>query len=267
MKKYIIILIPFIFWGCQKSFNSLVDAPSTTAQVINILTADSAAYHQADSTIVLSVQLSSSSGVKSVEANIIAADFSQVNTSPVILYDNGNLADNGDAKAGDNIYSNEFPLSTYYPNGRYTVQYYITDESNNTQLVAVHLFTFNNMQTNKAPVISDLSMPGNVSLGSSFTFSLKVSDANGLSDIDSVYYQLYKPNGTLVVNSQGISKFPLSDIGDTQTTGDVTAGDGIYTMKLTFPSGQPTGSWKFQFKAVDREGSYSNIITQNVVVQ
>jgi len=267
MKKYILILIPFIFWGCQKSYNTVVDSQNTNPQVIKITTADSVSYSRADSTVIISVQLNSFSGVKSVQANIIASDFTQLNTEPLILFDNGDAKDNGDAVKGDNIYSNRFPMSTYYPNGQYTVQYFITDDNNNTQLEAVHTFGYNNLQTNKAPIISNLNMPGSISLNISLLFSVKVTDANGLSDVDSVYYKLYKPDGTLILNSQGISKFPLSDNGDTPTTGDVTAGDGIYTMKLTFPSGQPTGSWKFQFTAVDREGFQSNIITQNVVVQ
>ena len=267
MKKYILILIPFLFWGCQKSFNTVVDSQPVNIQVVKVTTADSVSYNQADSTFVISVQLNSSSGVKSVEANIFSPDYNQLNNAPVILYDNGDIANNGDVKQGDNVFSNKFPLSTYYPNGSYTIQYFITDESNNTQMEAVHSFGYSNKQTNNAPVISDISMPNAVSFGTSFIFSIKVNDGNGLSDIDSVYYQLFKPDGTLIINSQNISKFPLSDIGDTGTTGDVTAGDGIYTNKLTFPAGQASGSWKFQFIAVDREGLQSNIITQHIVVQ
>jgi hypothetical protein len=267
MKKYILILIPFIFWGCQKDFNTVIDTQSVNSQVIKVTMADSISYKQTDSLIVVSIQLNSSSGIKSVSANIIASDLTQLNDSPLILYDNGDIPDNGDTTKGDNIFSNKFPLSRYYPNGTYTVLYFITDNSNNTQMAAVHSFIYNNLQTAIAPVISNLNMPDTVSIGASFTFSVKVTDGNGLSDIDSVYYILYKPDGTLIVNAQGISKFPLSDNGDTGVSGDVTAGDGIYTMKLTFPSGQPTGSWKFELIAVNREGLTSNIITHKVVVQ
>jgi len=266
MKKYILILILFIFWGCQKDFNTVVDTQSANFQVLKATMADSISYKQTDSLIVVSLQLISSSGIRSVSVNIIASDLTQLNDSPLILYDNGDIADNGDTIKGDNVFSNKFPLSRYYPNGTYTVQYFVTDNSNNTQMTAVHSFIYNNLQTAVAPVISNLFMVDTVAIGTSFTFSVKVTDGNGLSDIDSVYYILYRPDGTLIVNAQGISKFPLSDNGDTDVSGDVTAGDGIYTMKLTFPSGQPTGLWKFKFAAVSREGLESNIITHNVVV-
>ena len=196
MKKYIIILIPFIFWGCQKSFNSLVDTQSAGSQVIKITTVDSTFYNQEDSTIVISVQLNSSSGVKSVEANIIDPTYNQLNSSPLILYDNGDVAANGDAAQGDNIFSNKFPMSTYYANGNYTVQYFITDENNNTQMAAVHSFKYNNMQTAKAPIISDLNAPDTVKISSdaiAINLSIKVSDANGLSDIKTVFFNSFVP--------------------------------------------------------------------------
>jgi hypothetical protein len=267
MKKYILLLVPFIFWGCEKDFNTVVDSAPVNSSVVKINTADSFTYTKADSSVVISIQLNSSSGITSVSANIIASDFVQLNDSPVILSDNGDITNNGDTTAGDNVFSKKFPLSTYYPNGTYTVQYFVTDNSGSTKMLAVHSFTFNNMQTSVAPVISDLTMPDSISLGTSFTSSVKVSDGNGSSDIDSVYYIIYKPDGTMIVNSEGISRFPLYDNGATNLSGDVTQGDGIFSMKLTIPSGQPTGKWKFEFIAVDRERLTSNIITHNLVVQ
>ena len=267
MKKILIIIIPFILWGCKRDFNSVIDTQPVNFQVTKINTASSFTYQPSDSLITISVEFNSSKDIISVYANVFDPGMNQINSSPIMLFDNGNIPDNGDTVKGDGIYSNKFPLSHYYAKGNYLIQYFVTDVLNNTSLAAYHSFTFDNGQTNVAPVISNLTMPDSTSFGTSFTFSIKADDQNGLSDIVSVFYKLYRPDGTLVVNSQGISEFPLSDNGDTNVTGDVTAHDGIFTNKLTIPSGQQSGTWKFAFQAEDRGGLFSNTITHNLVVK
>ena len=81
-----------------------------------------------------------------------------------------------------------------------------------------------------------------------------------------VYYEMYKPDGTQQVNSQGLSQFPLYDNGDTSGTGDLTAGDGRYSFKLTFPVEIEIGTWEFRFYAEDRSGALSNVISHNIEV-
>jgi hypothetical protein len=267
MKKYILIVIPFIFWGCQKSYNTVVDSQSTSPHVVKITTADSFIYNQKDSTITISVQLNSSMGVKSVGANIIESDFTQLNTEPLILYDNGDVADNGDLVKGDNIFSNKFPMSVNYPNGSYTVQYFITDENDNSLMAAVHSFGYSNLQTNKAPVISSLSAPDTVTIESqaiALTVSIHVSDGNGLSDINTVSFNSFVPP-----DGHASSANPIIMYDDGQAAhGDAAAGDGIYTVIVQLPAtGVPKGTFRWEFQAVDKEGLTSNKITHNLVVQ
>jgi len=263
MNKYIYILLPFIFWGCQKDFNSVVDSTPSSYQVAKILGTDSVMYYQSDSLIVISIGFNSSNGIKTVSANVIASDQTQLNTAPIILYDNGNFPDNGDTVKGDNIYSNKFPISHYYPVGVYQIQYYVTDNSNQTNLAAVRSFYFDNGQGEVAPVISNLVAPDTVSLGSSTTpifLSVHVYDTNGLNDIQSVYFNSYFPNG----NPSSANPFKMYDDG---TNGDQTAGDGIYSLIVGLPSNVQTGTYRFEFQAVDRSGSVSNKITHNLVVK
>lgn len=267
MKKIFIILLPFLIGGCQKDFNNIIDSQPVNSRVIGVYAPAQFTYSPGDSLITVSIAINTTENVKELAFNIFSSDQKQLNNSPVQLFDNGNLAVNGDTVKGDMVYSNKFPLSHYYPKGNYEIDFYITDNSGNTNLSAVHNFNYSNGQANVPPVLSGLSMPDTVSFGTTFIFSIKADDQNGLSDITTVFYKLYRPNGTLVTNSQGISEYPLSDNGDYSVTGDVTAGDGIYTNKLQFPSGQPTGTWKFEFQAKDRSGAFSNIITHNVVVK
>ncbi len=267
MKKILIIIIPFILWGCKRDFNSVIDTQPVNFQVTKINTASSFTYQPSDSLITISLGFNSSKDINSVYANVFDPSMNQINLLPIMLFDNGNIPDNGDTVKGDGIYSNKFPLSHYYPKGNYLVQYFVTDALNKTSFAAYHSFAFDNGQTNVAPVISNLTMPDSTSFGTSFIFSVKADDQNGLSDITSVFYKLYRPDGTLIVNSQGISEFPLSDNGDTDVTGDVTAHDGIFTNKLSIPTGQQSGTWKFVFQAQDRGGLFSNTITHNLVVK
>ncbi len=267
MRKLIFIIIPIIFWGCKRDFNSVIDSQPVNFQVTKINTVDSVTYQPTDSLMTISIAFNSSQDINSVYANVFDPDMNQINLSPIVLFDNGNIQDNGDTVKGDGIYSNKFPLSHYYPKGNYQIQFFVTDILNNTSLTAYHSFSFDNGQTNVAPVISNLTMTDSTSFGKSFTFTVKAEDQNGLNDIISVFYKLYRPDGTLIVNSQGISEFPLSDNGDTGVTGDVTAHDGIFTNMLTIPSGQQTGTWKFVFQAKDRGGLLSNTISHNLVVK
>ncbi len=177
---------------------------------------------------------------------------------------------NGDAKAGDGIFTSEFFMSKINPNGVYQIEYFASDNinlpPNNFAKVGSALFTYDNNQINYPPVILNLVLPSTITRGNDFSFSLKVYDPNGASDIQTVSYHLYRPDSTLVVNSQGISDFPLYDDGNSSNHGDQTAGDGIYSAMLNFPVNQPTGIWRFEFQAKDRGGKLSNVITQNVTV-
>ncbi|MGA7720973.1 MAG: hypothetical protein WCA84_07335 [Ignavibacteriaceae bacterium] len=257
MNKYILILIPFIFGGCQKDFNSVIDTQPANSQVLRIIMADSVTFNQSDSLVVISVQLNSSTGIKSVEANIIASDLTQLNSLPITLYDNGDLADNGDSIKGDNIYSNKYPFSSYNPNGTYTVQYFTVDNKDNTQMVAEHSFVYNNNQTAAAPVISNLTAPDTVTIGSQafpIYLSIQVEDANGFSDVRSVYFNSFIPP-----NGQPSSGNPFIMNND---------GNGLYSLTVQLPAtGVPKGTYLWEFEAVSNEGLTSNIITHYIVVK
>jgi hypothetical protein len=182
------------------------------------------------------------------------------------LYDDGDVSAHSDTAQGDNTFSNKFTMSKSYINGVYIVNYYVTDIYNTSSYISAQNFVFDNGKDKFAPALSNLELPDTASIGQTFAFSVMAVDSNGNDDIEMVYYELFKPDGTQVSNSQGVYQFPLFDDGQTGTDGDVTANDSTYTVILTFPSGQPTGSWRFEFQAIDRTNLLSNKITQNVEV-
>jgi len=266
MKKYFMfLLIPIFFWGCEKDYENVVEN-QISYQVESVSSVDKFVYSVDDSLIIVSIKVNSSSYIKNIFFDIYSSDDTQLNNSPVELYDNG-FTGNGDTTAGDNRYSTRYPLSRIYPFGIYTIKYFITDINDITKQVAVKTFEYDNGQENAAPFISNLVMPDSIKKEKQFIFTVTASDSNGLSDIKNVFYKTYRPDGTLVVNSEGISQFPLFDDGKTSDNGDKAAGDGIFSVALTFPSNQPSGIWRFDFQATDRRGKASNIISHNIVVQ
>jgi hypothetical protein len=267
MKKLILVILPLLIWGCQKKYDNLVDPPAYDFQANSVYSLNSYRYSIPDSSITLSLSFSSVDGIQNVYCNILDPDNNQLNYDPVYMNDDGKLAVDGDSTAKDKVYSAKFPMGHYYANGTYQVNYYVTDKNDNVSLAAIKTFTYDNGQSNVPPVISNLSMADSVGFEQAFTFSVKATDGNGYSDIAEVYYELYRPDGTQVVNQQGLSQFPMYDNGDVSGTGDVTAGDGIFTFMLAIPTGQQSGTWKFVFQAKDRTGALSNTITHNIIVK
>ena len=100
----------------------------------------------------------------------------------------------------------------------------------------------------------------------SFIFSVAAKDSNGYRDIKRVYFQLFRPDSTLVVGGNGQSKFDLDDKGNLNVFGDVLAGDRIFSYKNSFSSTAQKGFWQFEFEAEDREGLISNKITKKIKV-
>jgi len=263
-------LLAFPLLSCDKIPDGIVDLSRVDYKILGVTAPIGFTYSQNDSAVVTSIQISNYETVSNVWCKVTSVDGTLLIKDQIPMYDNGNIAFNGDQTKGDGIYTAKFIMGKLNPNGSYQIEYFIEDNirpaPENLVKAGVHIFTFNNGQNNIAPVISSENFPHAVNIGQQFTFSVKAVDPNGQSDIDSVYYKLYRPNGTLVINSQGISKFMLFDDGNTSVHGDLTAQDGIYSAVLTFPSGQPTGIWRFELQARDRGGKYSDPISHNLLV-
>lgn len=268
IKNLTILILSFtlvIFWGCEKDFTDTIDVQNNSYQVVRVNVKDSLQY-PVDTSAVFRIEFNSSNEIKNVSYDIYAPDKSKLNSTPLAMLDNGNSA-NGDLTANDRIYSASFSLDSIQINGNYEVRYFVTDRLDKTNQVASSVYNYNNGTANVAPVISNLVLVDSTQKNILITFSVDVFDQNGAGDILKVYYELYRPDGSQVSNSQGITQFPLFDDGLTSSNGDLTANDGRYTVQLTFPTTVASGQWRFEFSAVDRGGKLSNKIIKSVVVQ
>lgn len=259
-----ILIVSIIYFGCEKDYDSVVDQSPAVFQVTSVRTIDSVRYLPGDSLVLISISFLSSNDIKDVFTDIYSSAGNKLNSSPFRLYDNGNIQ-NGDFTAGDNTFSNKFPLSQFYPNGIYSIQYYVQDKNNKTKQVAIQTFKYDNGQTNIAPVISNSIIDPDTLVVTDTTviqISVQAEDQNGLSDIESVYFKVYKPDGTTNNN-----KVELFDSGNIQLHGDQVAGDGIYSLKIQVDQSNMKGTYRFEFQAIDRGKKLSNVINHFVLIQ
>lgn len=261
MKKiYIVPLLCILFFtGCEKDYDEIINPSVTGYEVELINNADSLDYGLGDSIVYLQMKVIPAAAVS--EIFVITSSPYTINTR---LHDNGNI-ENGDTTAGDGIFSGRMILSNTFPSGTIELSYRISN-----RLAARQYIYFENGEEKFPPVVSDLSIPDSVMFGETFVFSVMVTDQNGIEDVRRVYYELFRPDGSQVFNSQGISQFPMLDDGNSSgQSGDAAEGDSIYSFKLAFPPNQPAfpaGTYKFHFTAEDKSRRMSNTLIHNLEV-
>jgi len=245
MRKLGLLIIPLLFWGCDKTFENVIDVTTENYQVTSVGPTGSIVYNPNDSLVTIRIIFTSGSEVSGVSFDMIASDGSLLNSSPVAMLDNNN-----------NRFTNQFPMSEYYPNGIYDIKYYSNEQNRSNAPVAWGSFEYNNGQTNIAPVLSNLVVPDTAIMGVDTTIfvSVDVHDDNGLNDVEIVFFNSFLPDST---PSSG-NPFITFDDG---TNGDLIAGDGTYSLIVQLPSsGVALGIYRWEFQARDRGGKSSNII-------
>ncbi len=258
------LLLAIIFSACDKQYDNVIENSNPDYQVKLVSPSDSIRYNRADSLIAIRIAFNSAVSIQNVFCDVYAADNTKLNSSPLSLLDNGKSA-NGDDVANDGSYANKIALSEYYPNGIYNIKYFVTDKSNTTQQVALGTFKFDNGQANIAPIIFDDIVEPDTAIVTDTTIiltSVKVSDQNGLSDVDKVYFVVYRPDGS-TSNTQNI----MYDDGNLSQHGDQTAGDGIYSLIISIYSTNAKGTYRLEFEAKDRGAKLSNIINHSLLIQ
>jgi hypothetical protein len=258
MKKIFLIfplLIAFI--GCEKDYDTVVQPAVINYQVTSITSFPLFQYFPDDSTESVFVVFNSTNDITTVTYNLFSPSNERLTTVPVVL-----------TKTNDRTYSGNVTMRQSYIKGIYTLRYYVTDKSGKTSEAAVHNFTYDNGSTNQLPVIANASIEPDSIVVTDTTFiriTLDVSDPDGPSDIELVYFITYRPNGTTSGN-----QFFLFDEGikdPAQGLWDEVAGDGIYSGQIFVDQNSAKGTWRFEFRARDRSKELSNIISYNVLIQ
>lgn len=255
MKKRILLIIPFLMLGCEKIPDAEITNPVSSYQLSKISAPDEFVFSQTNKKFTAVLEFASAGGIEQVYFDIYSPSGKQLNTSAVQMKDDGDLKA-GDLAANDQKYSGIFQFPDTNANGQYKLYFYIRDNQKTTK-AALHFIKLSNFD-NGAPVISNLSMPDTVSVGTDFTFTLKAEDPNGLDDIDRVFFLFSSATGDVVdfMHDDANSNF-----------GDKAAHDGIFSYKSHFTEQARGQDRIFTFQAHDRGGALSNIITHKIYVK
>ncbi len=111
------------------------------------------------------------------------------------------------------------------------------------------------------PEIILVSVPDSLQVADaniSVVIQAQVQDPDGLKDIKKMQYLLRLPDGTLS-NSGNPSK-----MYDDGTEGDETAGDGIYSRKITFTASAMPGVYVFTFQSQDKAGGFAEEVSDSL---
>lgn len=185
------------------------------------------------------------------------------------LYNDGDPA-HGDMIAGDDIYSTVLDTAFVVgKKGEYDLLFHVVDTFNEkNQVVPRHYIRLHN----KPPEISDIQIPDSIAIPNEGEFiheALKaiVEDAEGLTDIDSVYFYSFR-NDTALFNGKPVllkdngepfnySNYidEVSSPGGVSSVGDEFAGDGAYTFPLVIESYFKPGTYIFRFYTKDKAGN------------
>ncbi|NUN69869.1 MAG: hypothetical protein HUU02_09180 [Bacteroidetes bacterium] len=184
------------------------------------------------------------------------------------LFDHGILPD---IVAGDGKFSADFQLtipSDVY--GKYSVRYSAVDKDGYAS-TTINLPLSVIYSNNTPPVVTNFIAPDTIFVPTSqpelITVSVQVSDQEGLKDIKFVRMTIVNPIDNSVRSVQRL----YDDGGNVNVpeyglpSGDVTAGDGLFTMVIPVPSGTARDIERdFNVFAIDQSDATSNIITKRV---
>ena len=253
MRKIVLVLLPILIIGCEQTFDNIIDAVQNNYQVSLVSPTDSITFRADDSLVTIRIIFTSSSEVGDVFCDVFASDQSKLNSAPFQLFDDNN-----------NRFLNEFPLSQIYPNGIYNIKYYVKNADETMQQVALASFKYNNGQNNLPPEITNTVVDPDTVVVTAPTViftSVEASDPNGRSDIEMVFFIVYRPDST--TNGNRNQRFDDGLIEH----GDLIAGDGVYSLLIQVDENNQKGTYRFEFQAIDRGGKSSNIIDHIVLIQ
>ena len=152
----------------------------------------------------------------------------------------------------------------------YPVVVYVTDTNNRLGGEARSSVTYvRSFEPGSPPVIENLPIPTTIQRPASgeparsLSFVAEVSDADGLSDIEQVeFWNETSPGARFLLCDDGGRR----TCGSSAESGDVTAGDGLFTRRVFIASDNALGTNTFVFEAIDRAGLRSQQVRHTVEI-
>jgi hypothetical protein len=177
--------------------------------------------------------------------------------------------ENGDSVASDEVFSGSLEFQIPRSDaGPYRIEFLANDANSDVS----NLFgaTFLATRTNSPPTLDTTSLvaPDSVTRpqsGSLLVFmSIAAADSDGLGDVRSVFF-------INLASQTQTPQFLLDDGGVPQeggvASGDILAGDGVFSIIIQVPSTVPLGVYPFSFRAVDTFGDSSAAFIHELTVE
>ncbi len=180
------------------------------------------------------------------------------------FYDDGT---NNDEIAGDSLFTGTIEHTLINDTGTFSILVDAIDRSGQKSNELFKDIYFYGNYNNLPPEILSVTFPDSIQASNTtFLIETEVSDPNGLTNIETVYFRTLKPDGTY-----SSSSFELYDDGNLIShsglfSGDAVAGDGIYSFTFSVPAATPKGTYTFQFNAVDKGELISNRFDKSIVI-
>lgn len=255
----ILLLLTFLLVGCDNVEDGIVDPNGGSFVVENLEAPAEVKYSGGTTKVTTSISFSDSESITNIWLNVISLD------GRVEIIRNLEMTnpDQNDLSK----FSASFGMEKEYPSIVYTIEYFYSTNIESNKKIASHNFKYENLQGNIPPELSnplfyyeeeEPMLRDTLENNKPFILSIEAADENGIADLDSVFTDFYSPNNPAPL------RVLMFDDGNPDN-GDEIAGDGIYSFKNIFSNA--IGERKFEFRAKDRAGALSNLITHTVVVQ
>lgn len=182
------------------------------------------------------------------------------------LFNDGNAALNGDLFKNDSIFTGMYDSSfAAGKQGNYRMQFYVTDSFNESNEIVPNRFVLFENQPGKILetfVPDTLTRPAHPDSFKILQLNARVTDPQGLADVDSVYFLSQKPDGSFSGNG---FRYELKDNGD-GLFGDEQAGDGIFSVIIKIAGANDPGVYTFHFYMRDKVGQQTTVMLDSVRV-
>ena len=265
------VLLSVFLAACEKTDNSVIDSLGTPPYIVSgaispsNVNLDTITQNQSTVSVIVQARISHTDG----QSAIARALCTLTDATGYETLATGQMVDDGispDTQAADSIFTAtlDVPAQSLLV-GKYTCQIVATSlqgYSSSTLLLPLDVIR----QANRAPVLLDLQAPDTIVLGGQshqFKLEVKATDPDGQSDIAKVFFNSFKPNGSPASGNP----FQMFDDGSENIiyppdtpSGDDVKGDSIYTLGVTIDASNATGTYRFEFQAVDRSNVYSQKI-------
>jgi hypothetical protein len=254
----------------------VIFAPNYSPYIFQVTAPDT--FPWINNEVVFSISVADSDGIDDIinvyfESQEVATGAKKFESN---LYNDGDITAHGDTVAGDSIYSAKLDSSfRVNKQGQYDLFFHVEDSygeeytftpahrifvgNAGAQFVSIHVPTV----MTKPPTPGDYNRE---------LMTVEVSDPQGLADIDSVYFYSLKPDSTLanmgkpfLLVDDGV---PFNPSTRDPETGDLAAGDGIYSYSIIVYNNPQTnlGVYTFYIYIRDKAGNLTGPETRQIAI-